>query len=278
MADATTSDLSLMLEAQDSPIETILPLEIFEMITLLLPISKILTIQRVSKTWNSRIKTSAKLQRALFLKPTLESKECCFKTKSGPKNWQRHSWNEIENEEAQKSWMEVLDPKNELAIKPILNPLLKPFFYDDRGRYRLVEFARLGKFRNGELQQTNINALSKGGDSWKRMWVLHPPVKVLRFGHRPLRLGSFDREGGSISNQNGVTMGDLVERYMSICKDYESALAAAQAQDGRLRGLEGRPALQIHGFREGVLKVLPKALCVCDILAEIKGETTDGKK
>lgn len=232
------------------------PVEIIEMIALFLPISRVFVVQRVSSKWKVAIEDSPKLQRALFRRPPLSADTACFEIiKTFTFNASIHvpdgSWYRGESD----------------GLKPILNPLLRDFFYKksdrrwdlSRFRYSFLRFPRIGNFRNGDPLESNTNALCKAGDSWRKMFVVQPPCKTLCYSYYESeddgRLMS-----GKIENDLGVTMGDLVDHYMQL------GVACT--------------CLYIHGFLERNLKLFARSTPAIDIIDEIegRGETTPGRR
>lgn len=250
------------VRAQAASAASRLPTELIELILLELPIPKVLEVQRVSKTWNSIIKESGKIQRALFLKPALGNKESCFKRPGSPKDPTMCPCFWPHTDADDKFWMDVSTPNHELPITPLLNPLLKTFFCKEGAPKRR-------KFRNGKRQQIYINALCKGGGSWKKMLILSPPVMVLHYSYEMDNGSNWD--GGTIKNEDGVTIGDVVDHYMCISRAWEERIRYTSSHCGfRDKSTKGGPCLQFHGFGMNGIKVLEKASRVWEVLAQME--------
>ncbi|CZT16473.1 uncharacterized protein RCC_02316 [Ramularia collo-cygni] len=191
----STSSLSL-LKAK-SRMEIDLPPEIIEMIVLQLPLSKVLDIMQLSKSWKNAIKGSKILQRALFLLPAVKKggQKCSGKGDE----LESIACRDDEDQEVVECWRE--GDENGPIIRPVFNPLLLDFFFfSPSDSFEMTEFSKIGDFRNGRPFKTNINALLHAGDSWRNVLMLQPMCKSIfiplvgKTGHQQNRMAR--RDGG----------------------------------------------------------------------------------
>lgn len=260
MSNTTSSNLLLAThsEANGNPprsaIENDLAAELVEMISLLLPVSQVLHLQRLSKGWNRAIKDSPKLQRALFMRPALsgdETKFQVFATNS-------QEWQDSEDEDE----LTEFPDRTKRGYRPLLNDFLRPFFYKLNGRYLFVAFGQAERVRTGKPLKFDIETLLHPGNSWRQMLILQPPCKVLHYSYRDDRTDEWLK--GRIENGSGVTMGDLMDRYVQL----------VEARQGRrcVNGMSGMLSLHIRGLCTDDVEVWPRSTLAWELLDAIENK------
>ncbi|KAK6387975.1 hypothetical protein LTR65_008293 [Meristemomyces frigidus] len=188
--------------------------ELLEHILLQLPESPkdLLRAQRVSKTWKATIDHSPKLQRRLFLAPDLQDAHRAWHVDGV-------TWKVTEAPRARGATYANADFKFESKLRFLAryNPLIfEPPVNRRRNRglgsHTCLHFLLQG---NKGLSIVPRDAIHR------KMFLTAPPTKRLLLNYTFKRVAKTECFTTRISNEGGVTFGDLVDDYMRVAGPYD---------------------------------------------------------